>query len=97
MKRYVKATTLTTEQVAEEFKKTGYFYGRYTTRRGKKYDFLITEDGRVEAREQYTDQKSTGGYRIREKYLYKIPKEMQNYIIEHYGQQLSELGITLRF
>ena len=41
MKRYVKATTLTTEQVAEEFKKTGYFYGCYTTRRGKNMIFLL--------------------------------------------------------
>lgn len=97
MKRYVRASKLTADEITEMFRTKGYLYGMYTTRRGKQYHFLITRYGSIEAREEYTEQKSTGGYCIKERYLHVIPKEMQNYIIEQYGAQLSEMGITLRF
>lgn len=102
MKRYVSATNyydkkMTTEEVAEELRKKYELYGIYTTKRGKQYHYTINSSGRVYAREQYCEHKSTGGYHIRERYLYKIPMEMQKYITEEYGEQLGELGITLRF
>lgn len=88
MKRYIRCT-----DDSLKFPITG----RFTTKRGKDYYYDISISGRVEVREQYTEHKSTGGYRIKDRYLYKVPMEMQRYLIETYGQQLSEIGITLSF
>lgn len=75
--------------------------GSYITKRGKLYHYKIYADGGVEVWCNYTipDFKHGGPTAMRDmsRYLYAVPKEVQNYLNDEYGTQLSELGITLRF
>ena len=97
MKRYVKATKMTTEEIAEKLRTKYELFGYYTTRRGKEYKYRIMRDGWVEV---WWDKRIYDGVsRQHDKsiYLYKVPMELQNYLTDQYSEQLAELGITLHF
>lgn len=97
MKRYVRATELTTDEIAEMLRTKYCITGIYKTRRGKEYNYNITPSGRVEVWYDYLHYDGVSRNHMKSKYLYTVPKEMQNYLIYKYGEQLNELDITLRF
>jgi hypothetical protein len=68
-----------------------------TTKRGKDYNYRIMRDGHTEVWYDYRVYDGVSRGHDKSRYLYNVPKEVQIYLNSEYGQQLSELGITLSF
>ena len=90
MKKYVRSSTDATLTLP--------ISGDYVTKRHNIYKYRIEMDGTVEVWENISAYNSVNRRsHITERILKSVPKEMQNYLIDTYGTQLSEMGITLKF
>lgn len=90
MKRYIKSNADTILRLP--------IFGDYVTKSCNIYKYKIEMDGTVEVWEDICTYNSVKRKsHIKERILKSVPKEMQNYLIDTYGAQLSEIGITLRF
>ena len=97
MKRYIKSSKMTTDEMQQAFNKNSEICGHMKTKRGKDYNYRIMRSGHVEVWYDYRVYDGVSRGHDKSRYLYNVPQEVQNYLNFEYGEQLADLGITLSF